>query len=135
MERMTEEVLGMARRKGDRRHVWMHRGGPMLVDRSDGRWEEYREAQKRTGVSPDECWNLDMTFACFMVPRLKAFREMTCGYPGALSSMEEWHGILDRVIDGLELMSEDRVVYSDDERERIERGLDLFREWIQGMWW
>ena len=107
----------------------------MLIGRNDGRYGEYRRIQKETGVSPDECWNIDKTFACFMVPRLKMFRDMTCGYPGALSSMEEWHGILDRVIDGLELMSEDRCVYTDGERSRIDDALDLFGEWIQGMWW
>jgi len=107
----------------------------MLIRKNDERYGEYRRIQKETGVSPDETWSLDYTVACFVLPRLKAFMEIACGYPGDLGSMEEWQGILGRMVDAFELIAEDRTAHGDDERRRIEDGLDLFREWFHALWW
>lgn len=130
--------MGKGKKKGNssgKSHSWRHVGGPMLISRKDERYGEYRRIQKETGVSPDETWSLDYTVACFVLPRLRAFREIACGYPDALGSMEEWQGILGRMVDAFELIAEDRTAYGDDERRRIEDGLDLFREWFHALWW
>lgn len=33
-------------------------------------------------VNPKETWSLDITFAKYIVPRLKKFKELNNGYPG-----------------------------------------------------
>lgn len=60
-----------------------------------------------------ETWNLDNTFARFIVPRLKRFRELVAspdtvyGYPGTLNNMEEWLEILDKIIWAFEQYDKD----------------------------
>ena len=75
------------------------------------------------GFNPEECWSLDYTIAEFILPRLKYFRKVTCGYPGCLNSMDEWYEILDN--------HEER--YKRD--ERVENGLMLFAEYFGGLWY
>ena len=137
MRKMAFDSRGEEMKKDNskKNHSWKHVGGPMLIGRSDKRYEEYREIQKETGVSPDETWNLDETIAMFVLPRLKMFRNDTIGYPCELKSIEEWHGILDRMIDSFGLMCEQKTSYEEDEQSRIEEGLDLFRKWFHALWW
>ena len=121
----------MSRKNG---HVWTHKGGPMCVGRDDGRYAEYREEQKKTGVSPDETWNLDVTIAEFVLPRLKLFKEKTIGVPCCFGTMEEWHAELDRMIRAFELMCDDKAFGSESQNE-IDAGLDSFRKYFQALWW
>ena len=121
----------MSRKNG---HVWTHKGGPMCVGRDDGRYAEYREEQKKTGVSPDETWNLDVTIAEFVLPRLKLFKEKTIGVPCCFGTMEEWHAELDRMIRAFELMCDDKAFGSESQKE-IDAGLDSFRKYFQALWW
>ena len=116
------------------RHIWTHKGGPMHVGKDDHRYAEYREEQKRTGVSPDETWNLDMTIAAFALPRLRLFKERTTGVPCCFGSMDEWHAELDRMILAMELLSNDQFIHEYEQR-KIEEGLASFCKYFQALWW
>ena len=62
-----------------------------------------------------ETWNLDNTFARFIVPRLKRFRELVAspdtvyGYPVVVGSMELWLEILDKMIWAFEQYIDDYI--------------------------
>ena len=53
------------------------------------------------GWSDIEVWNLDDTVSKWIVPRLKAFREETIGYPPDMG-FEDWQTELDEMIFGFE---------------------------------
>jgi len=42
----------------------------------------------RHGFWPSDCWNLDVTFARFMAPRLRYLRDHTHGYPEGMTELE-----------------------------------------------
>ena len=48
-------------------------------------------------ISMSELWDLDYTFADFILPRLKAFKKNTISVPAQLSETE-WNDILDKMI-------------------------------------
>ena len=70
----------------------------VYVDESDDRYSEYVKEKEETGISPEETWSLCDSIAIFLVPRLKAFKEETIGYPVEFSSIEEWEAVLDKMI-------------------------------------
>lgn len=123
-----------SKRKGD---VWKRKGGPMVVGKDDSRYEAYREHWKRTGISPDETWNLYFTFALIALPRLKLFREQTICCPADLGTMDRWHEVLDKMIHAFELIADDEHPYSEKENglQEVEEGLDLFRKYYLALWW
>ena len=55
------------------------------------------------GYSDEELWNLDSTFCKWMIPRLKTFKEKTCGFPVDLNNIDEWKEIIQKMIDAFEL--------------------------------
>ena len=105
-------------------------------------FDEFADEKRRSGVSPDETWNLDVSIATFLVPRLRKFRELTDKYPavGGVPTMEAWHGILDRTIAAFEaLMDDEPHGITDEERKErdamINEGIALFAKYLRGMWW
>ena len=50
------------------------------------------------GFDDTELWNLDNTIAEFVLPRLKAFRNYTKGFPVEFNSLEEWQEAIDKMI-------------------------------------
>ena len=69
------------------------------------RQKKYKEQRMTRGFDDTECWNLDITFCKFIIPRLKVFKEQNDGYPVRYHSKEEWDKILDDMIEGFELNS------------------------------
>lgn len=111
-------------------------GGFVFLKRGDKREREYDEIREKTGVSPDETWSLYTAIAKFLIPRLKMFRECTCGYPACLrGGMKEWMNILKKMEKAFRLIAKDKITYSVEEDKSIELGLDLFRRYFQSLWW
>lgn len=110
-------------------------GGLPYLSKGDHREEDYGKIKKETGISPDETWALDNAIAIFLVPRLKAFKKYTSGYPAHLKSKRRWLAILTKMQKAFELIALDKAIYSKKERNRIEDGLDLFREYFHALWW
>jgi len=123
--------------------------------------------EKGLYVSNRELWNLDCTIAEWILPRLKAYKAKTIGYPPIDRKVyfetkelkditfEDWQNILDEIILGFEQIlidpldiaidkdldfnnKTDYKIYENicnERQEKIERGLDLFKYYIQDLWW
>jgi hypothetical protein len=94
--------------------------------------------QRRTrGWSDDELWNLDVTFANFILPRLKQFRKEygdDC-HPDGFKSVTEWNGVLDEMIEGFELMANDGYCITDKNVDaKIDRACTLFGQYVRALW-
>ena len=87
-------------------------------------------------MNPRDIYNLDMTIAKFIFPRLRLFKKLEKSYPGDHGySWEQWMADLDKMIAAFELIASDRYSSVDEEKGKIiEEGLDLFREQYFGLW-
>lgn len=72
-------------------------------DDPEDRQEKFQKQRIERGFDDTELWNLDYTMMKFMYPRIKAFRENTCGWPGSLESEEEWFEILDKILGAFDI--------------------------------
>ena len=120
--------------------------------------------KKGTYIPNKELWNLDLTICDWIIPRLIKFRELNFGYPCidrkifaetkemVYINFEDWKSILYEIILAFELIRTDPIdiaekrnikITSEEEFEnlcnernkKIERGLDLFKYYIQDLWW
>lgn len=105
------------------------------------RQKKYKEQRMTRGFDDTECWNLDITFSLFLIPRLKVFKELNDGYPARYHSIEEWNKILDEMIEGFELHSNKFNWDTADSNEengnmaKVKRALKLFQENFFDLWW
>ena len=107
------------------------------LKKNDSRKEKFTKQRKERGWDDSELWNLDITIAKLVYPRLKRFKEIAVGYPASLTN-EKWDEILDKMIKAFELMATDDSEYytgiQDDGDNSIKEGLDLFREYFHNLW-
>jgi len=106
-----------------------------LTNEKDERNELFKQQRLERGFDDSELWNLDMTFVEFMLPRIKRFREVHCGYPGRLTD-KKWNKILDEIIKGFELYKEFAydVSLSPEQGKQINKAFKLFSQYIYDMW-
>ena len=118
-------------------HKWKYVGGLMCVEKTDERYAEFKETQKKTSVSPDELWSLDITIANFIYPRLKMFRDAVNGVstPCCFRNNAEWIAELDKMINAFKLIAEEKLEYTKKEREQVEEGLGSFKKYYHALWW
>lgn len=87
-----------------------------------------------TKIKSKELWNLDITIAKFIYPRLVIFRKenIEC-YPGNLKSYKQWEEILDEMIWTFQAI---QTINNCDENEnkRINKGLKLFAKYFRSLW-
>ena len=72
-----------------------------LVEHDDDRFESMTQKKEEIGISPDETWCLKTNIACFLVPRLKLFKEYQLnftGFPLDFNSKDDWINVLDKMI-------------------------------------
>ncbi len=79
-----------------------------------------------------EIVDLKHTIAEFMVPRLKAFKETTISKPMQFKTMDDWRSIIDQMIFSFENYDNDDL--DDAGWDKVEKGLDLFRECYFDLW-
>ena len=114
-----------------------------LIDRDDEKWKKYQQQRLERGFDDSELWSLDHTITSFILPRLKRFKEITCGYPSDMSE-KEWNDKLEKMITAFEyLENEDLGV--DDTKSGIDRcavrekvvneGLELFIKHYNSLWY
>lgn len=90
---------------------------------------------EKKGWTDTETWSLDHSFANWMLPRLKRFRETTCSYPGRDASEKEWYDILDKMIKGFEIMaSEDYFAISKENDAIVQEAMYLLAKWYRHLW-
>lgn len=107
-----------------------------IIDDTDDRWDEYSKQRLERGFDNSELWNLDGTIAKFVYPRLKAFFEHSNevqAIPGSINTYDEWKAILEKMVNGFELMSSDRIK-TDDEEKLENEALKLFSEYFFALW-
>lgn len=135
----------------DPKHVKNHDKFCFSIDCTDDENRlKYLKQRLESGFDDTETWNLDMTIANFLIPRLERFKELCNGYPETedCKSFEEWQAIIDEMIFAFRYGSDDSALYEgtpmweirDKEvlekiNERIRRGLDLFAKHFRGLWW
>ena len=114
------------------------------------------------GFVPSDVWNLDYTLACFILPRLCYFRDMTGSIPNCIYTdismesdeeldndtedklaQERWNNILDDMIEAFYLyILEDRDLpinnnnksITFERNKQIEKGLNLFSKYFTMLW-
>jgi len=119
-----------------------------LIGKDDKRYKRCQNHKKQYGFSQDECWNLYFSVCIFLLPRLKAFRKMTCGHPCCIESHEKWLEILDKMIWSFEEIQKDNIddllkIEDDKKRKKatdkyyakIQEGLHLFADYFWNLWW
>ena len=95
---------------------------------------EYKLQRLERGFDDTETWNLYVTIAGFVVPRLKRFKEVTIGYPASMTE-KEWDECLDKMIFAFEtvLNEDDDIDICDN--EKVVEGLSLFAKHYLHLWW
>lgn len=89
-----------------------------------------------TYVPDSATWNLDITIAKFVLPRLKVFKKVTDCYPCEFNSLKEWHDVLDKMIESFYLITNCSSYKTFIENEEdIKQGLDLFIKYYHDLWW
>lgn len=99
-----------------------------------------RKKRGLSKVTKEELWDLDITIAKFILPRLYKFKEYNINsHPGYFNSIEEWHDIIDKIIWSFEYILKDQFMYRDKEtydknEERYKEGMNLFAEYLRSLW-
>ncbi len=75
---------------------------------------------------------LKNTIAEFMVPRLKAFKDTTKSKPMQFKTMDDWRSVIDQMTFSFENYDNDDL--DDEGWDKVEKGLDLFREYYFDLW-
>lgn len=101
------------------------------------RLKKFRKQYREHGWTDADTWSLDYTFAQWITPRLKRFKEITPGWPGGDDmTQEKWHAILQEMIDGFELMgSQVNFSSTKEQSKKIEKAVKLFSKWVFCLWW
>ena len=83
----------------------------------------------------EELYNLDITIAKFILPRLKEFKNNLFGIPYPLTK-EEYNDILDKMVWSFDIISRgDHIIMDDNENDkRVQEGLDLFAKYFRNLW-
>jgi hypothetical protein len=113
---------------------------------NDDRHDHFKKQREERGFDDTELWGLDCTIAKFIVPRLKAFLPYTeAAYPAHLKpedsdegedkATESWTEIVQAMIDGFEIIANDQTVMDDEEKKKVQRALDLFRDYYFHLWY
>ena len=106
---------------------------PMYLNAEDEQYDKYKKQLDEDGFSDSELWNLDVTIAEFILPRLKRFRDYTQGWPcQRFDTFEDWQAAIDKMIESFEFVIEDDCL--GDGSEQYQEGMDLFCSNFRGLW-
>lgn len=92
------------------------------------------------GFCDAETWSLDYRIADFVLPRLRRFQDINCGYPSSLSE-KRWKATLAKMIRGFEAGRRlcDMAWETQEEWQGLERdlriGMKAFARWYPYLWW
>lgn len=96
-------------------------------------YEKFHNALKRSKVDKIELWSLDYTFACWMLPRLKAFLGTKQGHPCSYKNEQAWENELAKLVEGFEwLVSDNRWMPS--EYKKVNEIYALFAKMLPNLW-
>ena len=100
----------------------------------DPRLPTYREQIKERGFDDTEIWNLDLTIAKFILPRLVRFKEYTGTYPNGFT-IDSWRDELQVMIDAFKILNDDECMELEDGAiDAINKGLQSFAANFRHLW-
>ncbi len=136
LELATALAKNLSTKVGDPKYLGIPNISFSLVDPDDARDEEFSKQRIERGFDASELWSLKDTITDFILPRLKAFADYPCGYPGCLDNENAWVKILNKMIRAFEIIKKDTEfgVNSDEEWEEWEDGMSLFHEYFNCLW-
>ena len=91
------------------------------------------ELDKKAGIIPCQTWNLNLTLAMELYTYLRAFKDIKPGHP-ACCTEEEWDNILDEMIEGFADYIRQRDEF-EPKMAKLNRSLNLMKEWWEALWW
>jgi uncharacterized protein YehS (DUF1456 family) len=100
----------------------------------NGRKEKFTQQLMEQGFHDGDTFDLFTHLSKLILPRLKRFKEVHCGYPGYLTA-RKWNNMLNKMILAFELLTQDKVGYSEVEEKSINSGLELFGKHFRNLWW
>lgn len=114
-----------------------------LIDDQDARWEEYSKQRKDRGFDDSEIWNLDITIAKFILPRLERYQEIKVAHPGNMTE-EQWNKNVALMISAFKTYLYDTDLINDEDiikkfcNQRIidmdvDKALKIHKEYMKGM--
>lgn len=72
------------------------------VTPKDKRFNRYAKQLLKRGFDDSETWDLGLSMAEWMIPRLKRFKKLNVGYPGRFAKYkdgyEKWNKIIDEIL-------------------------------------
>ena len=96
------------------------------------RWMLFWWQRRTRGWDDSETWSLDRTLARYIAPRLRRFREVSCGYPCDMTETE-WSESLSKMQTAFDRLMADECCCDFD--PSVQEGLDLFAQHFRGLWW
>ena len=83
-----------------------------------------------------EIWNTYQALAELIAPRLRTFKAHDKhGYCPDFKGMAEWNQAIQQMIDAFELIiDEDNRIFTDEEEQTIDHGLELFGKYFRYLW-
>ena len=83
-----------------------------------------------------EIWNTYQALAELIAPRLRTFEAHDKhGYCPDFKGMPEWNQAIQKMIDAFELLiDEDNRIFTDEEEQTIDHGLELFGKYFRYLW-
>ena len=108
-----------------------------LTNKDDDREEKFSKQRIERGFDDSETWSLRDTIANFILPRLKAFNEITFSRPADLEDISEWNDILNKMCKSFEYVARDKGMFilTDEEYEEYKEGMELFKKYFLDLWW
>lgn len=88
---------------------------------------------KKYGFHFEECWSLDHSIACFVLPRLIQLKKVGATYPNGLT-FEEWQDILDKMIDGFAIIVREEYILNKEKTDMAQEAIDLFAKYYFALW-
>lgn len=90
------------------------------------------------GFSDEEMWNLDITIAKFILPRIKRHFEINKSIPYGVEEVE-WEEIKRKMLFAIQYFAvPDRGIFGYEENEKrskeVSEGLDLFAKYFHMLW-
>lgn len=107
-----------------------------LVAPGDDRDEDFTKQRLKRGFDGSELWSLRDTITDFILPRLKAFADSPCGYPGYFANENEWTEVLKKMIRAFEITKKDtdHGSITEEEWKEWDEGMSLFHEHFLSLW-
>lgn len=102
------------------------------------------DQRKELHFGDQDLWNFFIANAKAQVSALTRLRDSAYGYPGDLDSMDDWHVLLNQMIDGFQAIIDydehwlddgvDWHALWDESEQRFNTGMTTYTKWYRHLW-